>query len=445
MIRLGIALATLVLLAGVPAAAEAQSPGAGDVNRNQTFLRRTVGEDLIDQLDIIWIEQGRVVFSYGNGKLFGIDVRTAMGNPAALRTTTEVKWENFLAEFNSRLVLLAARYPALVHPDGVVVNEKEVFDGLAEPFGDLATEEQIDLAGYLMRNGALGGATEEETMNAFAWIGYLGGTAGAAVMLSQNNVTLPLTFRLQKGEIRGRAYDLRLRVRGDELGFNSKKHPDLSTRLSVRILNFSEARLDLAWRDIFYGAHPSRLQERATYDMRRYGTYYVGAEQTWNPVRERTDLGWLIGAQADVISPGTYEDTRVRTGVEYSLRNTTKLPERYILDLYHRESVDRGRRDFTIQARGAVLVDNIEFRGVGGELRASFLIGSNVPKYSEAYSRADWDRFSRIYVLVGADSAERRKRNYGARIVYAAPFEIDRAFESMVEWLRNPDVIDAPF
>ena len=115
-----------------------------------------------------------------------LDVRSAMGNPAALRTTTEVKWENFLAEFNSRLVLLAARYPGLVHPDGAVVNEKEVFDGLAQPFGALALEEQIDLAGYLIRNGAMGGASEEETMNAFAWFGYLGGTAGAAFMVSSS-------------------------------------------------------------------------------------------------------------------------------------------------------------------------------------------------------------------------------------------------------------------
>ena len=164
-------------------------------------------------------------------------------------------------------------------------------------------------------------------------------------------------------------------------------------------------------------------------------------QDPWD-MNERTDLGWLVGAQADVISPGTKEDTRVRTGVEYSLRNTTKLPERYIFDVYHRESVDRGRRDFTIQARGAVLVDNIEFRGVGGELRASFLVGSNVPKYSSSYSRADWDRFSRIYVLVGADSAERRKRNYGARVVYAAPFEADRAVESFIEWLRDPGTLD---
>ncbi len=432
-------LATTFLL--LPAAAAAQTAGGVTLDQGRTILQRTVGEEFVDRLDIIWIEQGRVVFSYGNGKLFGIDIRSAMGNPAALRSTTEIKWENFLAEFNSRIVLLAARYPALVHPDGAPVDEKQVFTGIAQPFNDMATEEQIDLFGYLLRSGALASSTEEETMNAFAWLGYVGGSAGAAFMLSQNNVTLPLTFRLQKGEFRGRGYDVRLRVRGDELGFGSRRHPDLSTRLSLRIVNFSEAALDLGWKDVGWGAHPARLFEKATYDLRRYGTYYVLADQTWNAVREQTDLGFTFGAQADIITPGRFEDSRLRTGVEYSFRNTTKLPERYILDFYHRQTVFKSTRDFVIQARGSVMADNIRFHGVGGEVRASYLIGSNVPKYSSAYSRADWERFSRIYVLVGADTAERRKREWSARMVYAAPFEIDRALETIWTRLRYGDTL----
>ena len=423
-----VALATLLASLVLPAHSHAQD-GGGDA-LSAGALRRP-GQDIVDRLDIIWVEQGKVFFSFGNGKLFGIDVRSAMGNPAALRGTTEVKWENFLAIFNSRLVLLASQYPAQLYPEGVRVEEKQVFDGISRPFNDFETEEHIDLFGYLLRTSALGDANEEETMNAFAMVGYVGGGMGAAYMLASNNVTLPVTFRLQKGKIRGRTYDIRLRVRGDELGFGTTRHPDLSTRLALRIFNFSEAQLDLGYKDVGYGAHPAELKQRATYNMRRYGTYYLGTSQTWNPVRERTDWGYLIGAQADIIAPGRFEDSRFRTGVEYRIQNTTKLPERYLLDVYHRQLLFRGTRDFTIQARGSMTADNFSFRGVGGELRASYLIGSNVPKYSSAYSRADWDRFARVYMLVSADTLGRSKRSWGARIVYAAPFEVDRAIESL--------------
>ncbi len=431
-----VASAALVLAALLPSTA----PGQPIAGPDRALLRRAVGEEFVDRLDILWFEQGRFVFAYGNGRLFGIDVRAAMGNPAALRSTTGIKWENFLAHFNSRLVLLASQFPGQLYPDGVRVQERIVFRGLTEPFNDMALEEQIDLAGYLMRTSALAGANEDETMRAFAFAGYFGGGLGAAYMLSQNSVTLPVTFKLHKGQIGTRPYDVRWRVRVDELGFGTTRHPDLSTRLSLRLQNFSEGRIDFGWKDAFHGSRPARLFVRGTQDWRRYGTYYVAADQTWNPVRQRNDYGWLVGAQADVISPGREGDSRVRTGFEYSMKNATKLPERYLLDLYHRQSLFRGLRDFVIQGRGALLVDGIRFRGVGGELRASYLIGSNVPRYSTAYSRADWDRFARIYVLVEGDTVDRRKRAWSARVVYAAPFDIDRAVESIVgrvdRWLH---------
>ncbi|HUQ42503.1 MAG TPA: hypothetical protein VM052_08375, partial [Candidatus Limnocylindrales bacterium] len=130
-------------------AAFAQAPGT---TLGETGFRDRVGNDLVDRLDIIWIEQGHVFFSFGNGKLFGIDVRSAMGNPAAMRTTTEVKWENFLATFNSHIVLLASRYPAQLYGEqGVVVNEREIFTNrVTRPFNEFATEEYIDLTGYLL-------------------------------------------------------------------------------------------------------------------------------------------------------------------------------------------------------------------------------------------------------------------------------------------------------
>ncbi|HUR27417.1 MAG TPA: hypothetical protein VM509_04470, partial [Planctomycetota bacterium] len=257
---------------------------------------------------------------------------------------------------------------------------------------------------------------------------------GAAYMLSENNVTLPVTVRLQKGQFKGRTYDVRVRVRGDELGFGTERHPDLSTRLSFRLYNFSEAAFDFAWKDVLYGDHPSQLKERMTYDLRRYGTYYAGAEQNWDPVREQTEFGWLVGAQADIISPALFEETRVRTGIEYHQLGDNKLPERYLIDVYHHNRLFRGTRDFVIQARWIVSADYADFQGVGGELRASYLIGSNVPKYSTAYSRADWDRFARIYALVQADTFERAKNTWEARVVYAAPFEVDRALETI--WYR---------
>lgn len=405
----------------------------------ESGFRDRVGEDLVDRLDIIWIEQGRVFFSFGNGKLFGIDVRSAMGNPAAMRSTTEVKWENFLATFNSHIVLLASRYPAQLYGEqGVVVTESEIFTGqVTRPLNEFATDEYVDLTGFLLTTSALGRANEEETMRAFELIGYVGGSLGAAYMLSENNVTLPVTVRLQKGKFRGRTYDVRFRVRGDELGFGTRRHPDVSTRLSFRLYNFSEAAFDFSWKDVLYGDRPEQLRQRLTYDMRRYGKYYAGLEQNWDPVRERTEVGWLVGAQADIISPAMFEETRVRTGVEYHQLGENKLPERYLFDVYHHNRLFRGTKDFVFQARWVVSADYGEFEGIGGELRASYLIGSNVPKYSSAYSRADWDRFARIYALVEADTAGRAKRTWGARLVYAAPFEIDRALEGLWQRFRE--------
>lgn len=415
-----------------------------DANLGESGFRDRIGSEIIDQLDIIWIEQGRVFFSFGNGKLFGIDVRAAMGNPVAMKATTEVKWENFLATFNSHVVLLASRYPQQLYGhQGVVVNERDVFSAaVTRPFNEFDTEEHVDLMGHLLTSSALGRANEEETMRAFALIGYLGGGLGAAYMLSENNVTLPITVRLQKGQFRGRTYDVRLRVRGDEIGFGDRRHPDLSTRLSVRLYNFSEASFDFAWRDVLYGEHPAQLRERLTYDFRRYGTYYVGAEQVWDEVRETTLYGWLVGVRADVIAPARFEDTRVRTGVEYRTLGDEELPQRYLIDVYHRNRLFRSARDYVIQARWSVSADYADFQGVGGELRASYLVGSNVPKYSSAYSREDWERFARIYALVSADTLGRARRNWEARVVYAAPFEIDRALETL--WLRFTEWRAAP-
>src|SRR5207245_4702534 len=118
---------TLLLLALSAAAARdaaaqaAAQPAPGLVASARAAINQ-YGQSAIDQLDILWIENGRVYFSVGAGKIFGIDVRAAMGNPAALRPTTEVKWENFLADFNSRIVLLAAQYPGMLHPDGVALD-----------------------------------------------------------------------------------------------------------------------------------------------------------------------------------------------------------------------------------------------------------------------------------------------------------------------------------
>jgi hypothetical protein len=435
--RYAVAALALTALVSQGGSARAQTSASPLSSGTVGSIRKT-SNDLVDRLDIIWVEHGRVVFSYGNGKIFGIDIRDAMGNPAALRSTTEVKWDNFLADFNSRVVLLAAQYPPQVFPDGAAVDPHVVFQGLGDTFNQMATEEQIDLFGYALRTTAMGGASEEETMNAFAWAGYLGGAAGAAYMMSTNNVTLPVTFKLFNGRFRAHPYDVRFRVRWDELGFGSKhRHPDLSTRTSLRILNFSEASVDLGWKDFLWGAHPAKIFERATYDLRRYGTYYVGAEQDWNPVRTQTDFQYLVGAQADIITPGRWADSRLRTGVEYSIKNSNRLPDRYLLDLYHRQTVFKGSRDFTIQARGSLLVDNFTFQGVGGEIRGSYLIGSNVPKYSSAYSKQDWDRFSRVYMLVQADTRNRQKNAWSARVVYAAPFEIDRAVEMLYSRLRE--------
>ena len=429
------------LAAALPTAqAQTETTPLSDIGGEEGFRDR-LGQQIVDQLDIIWIEQGRVFFSFGNGKLFGIDVRAAMGNPAAMRSTTEVKWQNFLATFNSHIVLLASRYPAQLYGhQGVRVDESQVFsDQVTRPFNDFATEEHIDLVGYLLTSSALGRTSEEETMRAFELIGYFGGGLGAAYMLSENNVTLPITFRLQKGKIRGRTYDVRVRVRGDEIGFGSRRHPDLSTRLSFRLYNFSEASFDFGWEDVLYGERPKQLRQRITYDLRRYGTYYAGAEQNWDELRNETEFGWLVGAQADVISPGLFEDTRVRTGIEYRELAGSKLPERYLIDVYHRNQLFRGTRDYVIQARWRIEADYGEFQGVGGELRASYLIGSNVPKYSSAYSPADWERFARIYALVEADTQGRARRTWGARLVYAAPFEIDRALESLWERFRGDE------
>lgn len=446
MVRRWIGSATLLAWWAVASQhATAQTPPAAiDANLDQDGLRSRIGADVIDRLDIIWIEQGRVFFSFGNGKLFGIDVRAAMGNPAAMKATTEVKWENFLASFNSHVVLLASRYPQQLYGhQGVVVEEGQVFsDAVTRPFNEFDTEEHIDLMGYLLTSSGLGRANEEETMRSFAIIGYLGGGLGAAYMLSENNVTLPVTLRLQKGEFRGRTYDLRLRLRADEIGFGGSRHPDLSTRLSLRIYNFSEGSFDFAWKDAFHGDHPAQLRQRLTYDLRRYGTYYVGAEQVWDEVRERTLYGWLVGLRADIIAPARFEDTRVRTGVEYRTLGDEELPQRYLIDVYHRNRLFRSARDYVIQARWSVSADYVDFQGVGGELRASYLVGSNVPKYSSAYSRADWERFARIYALVSADTLGRARRTWEARVVYAAPFEIDRAVETLWnrfdEWRSGP-------
>ncbi len=403
------------------------------------------GRSVVDQLDVLWVENGHIIFSYGNGKLFGIDVRAAMGNPAALRSTTDVKWQNFLAEFNSRIVLLASRYPALLYPEGVTVNEKDVFNGLSQTYGTLALEEQIDLAAYLMQTSALRGASEETTLNTFSWLGYIGGAAAGAYLLGTNNVTLPVTFPIDKGSWHGLPYDMRVRVRIDEVGFSSTRHPDLRTKFLIRTINYSEASLEFGWKDVLVGSHFKQLDERAAYDLRRYGLYFAGASQTWNPVRQKYDQGYVIGAQADIITPGKFLDTRFRTGAEVGLKNGSKIPDKYSLDVFRRQTLFRGTRDFTIQARGNVLVDGLHaFHGLGGELRASYLLGTNVPKYSSAYSRADWDRFSRVYAIASADQLDRKRNDWSMRMVYAAPFEFDRAIESI--WERRdavPDPADA--
>ena len=423
-------MAVLVSL-GAPALAQTQPVINPTFGGSAFGAIRNAGNEVVNNLDVIWVEHGKIIFSYGNGKIFGIDVRDAMGNPAALRSTTQVKWDNFLADFNSRIVLLAAQYPPGVFPQGVKVNETDVFSGLSDTWNQMALEEQIDLFGYLLRTGAMPGASEEQTMDAFAAVGYVGGAAAGAYMLSTNNVTVPVTFRLDNGSFRGHPYDVRLRVTGSSIGFSSTRHPDLATRLSFRILNFSEASVDFGWSDVLYGSHPAKLTERATYDLRRYGTYYGGLEQDWNKVTQRTDFGYLVGAVVDIIQPGRSTDGRLRTGVEYSVKNSVTAPNKYFVDLYRRQLLFKGSRDFTIQATGSILADNLNFHGVGGTIRASYLIGSNVPKYSSAYSPQDWERFSRIYVLVSADTQDRAKNAWSARIVYAAPFEIDRAVEEL--------------
>src|SRR5438309_5833400 len=150
--------AALVWMVVSEASASAQTAAPLPLGGGATGSIRRTSNDLVDRLDIVWIEHGKVVFSYGNGKIFGIDIRQAMGNPAALRSTTQVKWDNFLAEFNSRVVILASRYPPQIYPDGAAVDPHVVFTGLGDTFNQMATEEQIDLMGYALRTTAMGAA-----------------------------------------------------------------------------------------------------------------------------------------------------------------------------------------------------------------------------------------------------------------------------------------------
>lgn len=441
-LRLVVWLRGIALVAGLslPATALAQTT-APSTGSTRSFITNT-GRSVVDQLDVVWVENGHLIFSYGNGKLFGIDVRAAMGNPAALRATTDIKWQNFLADFNSRIVILAAQYPGQIFPEGVRVNEADVFNGISDTYNTLALEEQIDLAAYLMQTSALHGATEETTLKTFSWLGYLGGSAAAAFLLSQNKVSIPVTFPIDKGEWHGLPYDMRVRVRLDSVGFSKGRHPDLFTRWSLRTIAYSEAFLDLTWKDMLDGRHAKELDERANYDLRRYGLYYLGATQSWNPIRARYDESYLIGAAADVITPGRFLDTRFRTGAEFGIKNGSHIPDKYIVDIFRRQSLFHGTHDFTLQVRGNFLVDGLSaFRGVGGEVRGSYLIGTNVPRYSSGYTRADWDRFSRIYLIASADTVDRARRNWSVRTVYAAPFEIDRAIESIWE---SRDAIPEP-
>ena len=430
--RLGLAVPLILGALSWPVSGVAQT-AAPQTSVALQFVQNT-GASVIDQVDVFWFEDGRLIFSYGNGKLFGIDVRAAMGNPAALRPTTDVKWQNFLAQFNSNVVLLAARYPGLIFPEGVPITENDLIGGLSNSYGTLALEEQIDLAGYLLQTSILHGASEEETLDALSWLAYFGGAAAGAFLLSNNNVTLPLTFPIDKGEWHGFPYDFRVRIIASSIGFSAGRHPDIATRVSLRTLYYSEAYVDFAYKDVLYGSHFKELDERANYDLRRYGLYYVGATQQWNPFLNNYDHTYLVGAQVDVIAPGRLLDTRVRTGAEIDVKNGSQLPNKYLVDVYRRQTLFHGTHDIIFQATGNVLLSGLStFQGLGGSLRASYLLGTNVPKYSKAYTRADWDRFARIYAIADSNTLGRATRNWDARLVYAAPFEFDRALESLWE------------
>ena len=99
------ALVALVLLAGLLGSGRAEA---------QQRLPALPGEptDFFDRRwDIILVERGKIILGYGHGKLFGFDVRRAMGNPASLSATTQIKWNQKISELNHTVLMVAVRYP----------------------------------------------------------------------------------------------------------------------------------------------------------------------------------------------------------------------------------------------------------------------------------------------------------------------------------------------
>lgn len=421
-----------------PALAQDEGPLAGVRGRLPGIFQRTNESDTFDRWDILLIEQGRVVLGYGNGKLFGFDVRKAMGNPAKLNVTTRIKWQQAISNPNHSVLLIAVRYPPDLYPDGVVLEEKVLTEDLGRMFDGWREEEYIDFAAWMIRAGYMSGSTEEDALRVFETLGYIGGAAAVANMLASNQVNMPVTFNLHKGEYRGKPYDVRMKVQLARFGFGDVSKARMRSQVRLRRPNFADLRVDTQINGIF-APHPETFEETVSYDLRRLGTYSIGAEQPWDADNESRGFKWHLGAAIDFVTPTEFEDSRVRTGFQVNFDRGTKVPELYFVEFYERYRLGGGRRDVVMQGRGGLLVNGVRYEGLQGEIRANFLLGSTAPRVAGAgYSADDWDRFSRIYLQAKIDALEKGKDDYSFFVAYAAPFDIDIAVErGFLWWLRR--------
>lgn len=419
----GIGSVVVALLAwGVLGTAAAQRPVP---LQNQGFFER--------RWDVLLIERGKIILGYGDGKLFGFDVRDAMGNPAALDQTTEIKWNQALSELNHTVMLVAVRYPPDLYPQGAALSESEFSHDLNGLFNGFREEEYIDLAAWLIRSGYMAGSSEEDAMQAFRTIGFVGGAAAIANMFYTNQVDIPVTVRLYKGEYKNKPYHVRLKMQMNRFGFGDFGKARFRSRLTLRRPQVGDFSLDFRSNSVF-SSTPSFFGEQVTFDLRRLGTYFAGAQQPYDPITQTRGFRSYFGAAIDFISPSRFEDSRVRTGFQFTFDRNTKIPERYFVEFYERYRLKKGKRDIVMQGRGELIVDGIQYQGLAGELRANFLLGSTAPKASRTYTTHDWDRFSRVYVSARVDAIERGKDEYSVFFAYAAPFDIDIAFERGFEW-----------
>lgn len=418
------ALVSLTVLAS--GLAHAQTPlGNPPALRDGGFFER--------RWDILLIEQGRVILGYGDGKLFGFDVRSAMGNPAALSPETQIKWNQALSELNHNVLLVATRYPPDLYPQGAALSEDQFSDDLGGLFEGFREEEYIDLAAWLIRSGYMAGSSEEDAMRAFRTIGYLGGATAVVNMLLTNQVDIPVTVRLYRGEYRNKPYNIRLKMQMNRFGFGDVGRTRWRSRLTLRRPDVGDFSLDFRSNGILTG-NPTYYREQVIFNLKRLGTYFVQAEQPYDALTASRGFRWSFGAAIDFISPSRFEDSRVRTGFQFNFDRTARVPENYFVEFYERYRLKGGKRDIVMQGRGELIVDGIRYEGLAGEIRANFLLGSTAPRASRTYTAHDWDRFSRIYVSARVDAREKGKDEYLLFVAYAAPFDIDIAFEKGFDW-----------